>query len=411
MRICWIKAGGLVPPDFGGRIRSFQMVKELASRHEVTLFTYYPRQLGDQHPSLAPMFSGLVLVPLDLPKSFSMAGAWNYAKLLLSEHAYSIQKYYRPELKRAVASLFKRETFDAIICDFIHPAGLLDWRGNTPIVLFTHNVEAEVWDRHRKVARSWIWKIASYLEWKALTRDEKRYVTAAAHVVAVSERNKESFTSYVAPSAISVIGTGVDSEYFTAAPEAEEPGHLVFTGAMDWAPNEDAIDWYSREVLPLIQSEYPDVVTWAVGRNPPASLRALGRAIPNLHITGRVDDIRPYLDRACVYITPMRSGSGTRLKIFEAMASEKAIVSTSIGAEGLPVQHEKNILLAETPQDFARQSVRLLRDPDLRRSLGSAARRLVEEKYSWARVVDDFEEIVRSAVERRREMPQAAVAS
>jgi hypothetical protein len=188
MRICWIKAGGLVPPDFGGRIRSFQMVKELASRHEVTLFTYYPRQLGDQHPSLAPMFSGLVLVPLDLPKSFSMAGAWNYAKLLLSEHAYSIQKYYRPELKRAVASLFKRETFDAIICDFIHPAGLLDWRGNTPIVLFTHNVEAEVWDRHRKVARSWIWKIASYLEWKALTRDEKRYVTAAAQPSASSAR-------------------------------------------------------------------------------------------------------------------------------------------------------------------------------------------------------------------------------
>jgi glycosyltransferase involved in cell wall biosynthesis len=180
---------------------------------------------------------------------------------------------------------------------------------------------------------------------------------------------------------------------------------------MDWAPNEDAIDWYSREVLPLIRSEYPDVVTWAVGRNPPASLRALGRAIPNLHITGRVDDIRPYLDRACVYITPMRSGSGTRLKIFEAMASGKAIVSTSIGAEGLPVQHEKNILLAETPQDFARQCVRLLRDPDLRHSFGSAARRLVEEKYSWARVVDDFEEIVRSAVERCRRMPQAAVAS
>jgi hypothetical protein len=108
---------------------------------------------------------------------------------------------------------------------------LLDWHGKTPIVLFTHDVEAEVWDRHRKVARSWIWKIASYLEWKALTREEQRYVTAADHVVAVSERNKESFTRYVYPSAISVIGTLVDSDYFSPAPEADQPGHLVFTGA------------------------------------------------------------------------------------------------------------------------------------------------------------------------------------
>jgi hypothetical protein len=150
------QSGGLGPPGFRRPYSQLSNGERAARRHEVTLLTYYPRQLGDQHPSLAPMFSGLVLVPLDLPKSFSMAGAWNYAKLLLSEHAYSIQKYYRPELKRAVASLFKRETFDAIICDFIHPAGLLDWRGNAPIVLFTHNVEAEVWDRHRKVARSWI---------------------------------------------------------------------------------------------------------------------------------------------------------------------------------------------------------------------------------------------------------------
>jgi hypothetical protein len=134
---------------------------------------------------------------------------------------------------------------------------------------------------------------------------------------------------------------------------------------MDWAPNEDAIDWYSRDILPLIRNEYPDVVTWVVGRNPTSSVRALERVIPNLHITGRVDDIRPYLEQACVYITPMRSGSGTRLKVFEALASGKAIVSTSLGAEGLPVEHEKNILLAETPEDFARQCVWLLGDPDL----------------------------------------------
>jgi polysaccharide biosynthesis protein PslH len=377
------------------------MVRELARRHEVTLVTYYPADPGDQHPSLAPLFARLVLIPIDIPKSRSLGGFWNYLKLSFSGHAYSIQKYYRPEVKRAVASLFKSEAFDVVVCDFIYPAGLLDWSGDTPVVLFTHNVEAEVWNRQRKVARQWIWKLASYLEWKALSRDERRYVPAAAAVVAVSERNKEFFARYAPSSKISVVGTGVDSGYFMPAPEAEEPEHLVFTGAMDWAPNQDAIEWYARDILPLIRRECPDAITWVVGRNPTALLRALERAVPNLRVTGTVDDIRPYLNRASVYIVPMRSGSGTRLKVFEAMASGKAIVSTTIGAEGLPVEHGSNILLGETPEEFAGHCVRLLGDQNLRRRLGSQARRLVETRFSWARVVDDFEEILQGVAERR----------
>ncbi|HEY6343143.1 MAG TPA: glycosyltransferase [Bryobacteraceae bacterium] len=410
MKICWIKAGGLVPPDYGGRIRSFQMLRELARRHEVTFVTYYPRDPDDRHPSLGSLFAGLVLVPIDIPKSRSLAGFWNYSKLLFSEHAYSIEKYYRPEVRRAVTSLLQSQTFDAIVCDFIHPAGLLDWSGATPVVLFTHNVEAEVWDRHRKVARNWLWKMASYLEWKALTRDERRYVAAAAAVVAVSERNKEHFARDASPSAISVVGTGVDSGYFRPAPWDEQPGQLVFTGAMDWPPNQDAVEWYAREILPLIRRDYPGAVTWIVGRNPPGSVRALERAHPDLRITGVVDDIRPYLSRAPVYIVPMRSGSGTRLKVFEAMASGKAIVSTAIGAEGLPVEHEKNILLAETPDGFARECVRLLGDEDLRRRLASEARSLVESKFTWSRAVDELETVIQSVVEQRHSASRAAAA-
>ena len=391
-----------MPPDFGGRIRSLQMVKELARRHDVTLLTYYPKEPCDQHPSLAPLFDKLVLVPLDLPRSRSLAGLWNYGKLLFSEHAYSIQKYYQPVLKRTVKSLFEEVAFDVVICDFIHPAGLLDWSGATPVILFTHNVEAEVWDRHRKVASSWMLRAASYLEWKALSRDEQRYVPAAAHVVAVSERNKQFFARFVDSSRISVVGTGVDSEYFTPRPEAEQPGHLLFTGAMDYAPNQDAIEWYASDILPLIRRDYPDVVTWVVGRNPSARVRALNNASLNFHVTGRVDDIRPFLERASIYIIPMRSGSGTRLKVFEAMASGKAIVSTSIGAEGLPVEHETNILLAETPVEFARQCVRLLEDPGFRNRLGREARLLVENNFSWARVVDDFERTIQDVIAKRQ---------
>ena len=225
-----------------------------------------------------------------------------------------------------------------------------------------------------------------------MTRAERRYLRLADHVLAVSERNKNFFTRYIPQERISVVPTGVDTEYFHPEPGAEADGHVVFTGSMDWMPNHDAVEWYHRDILPLIRQEVPGLATWIVGRNPSASLRSLDS--DTFRVTGSVDDVRPYLRRCPVYIVPMRSGSGTRLKIFEAMAAGKAIVSTSTGAEGLPVEHERSILLADSPRDFARQVIRLLADPALRQRLASAARELVERNHSWGRVAEQFETIL-----------------
>jgi glycosyltransferase involved in cell wall biosynthesis len=154
------------------------------------------------------------------------------------------------------------------------------------------------------------------------------------------------------------------------------------------------MDYFYRDILPLIRAEEPDVETWMVGRNPPVSLQQLVAADPKVHLTGRVDDVRPYMNRSSVYVLPMRSGSGTRLKVYEAMASGKAIVSTPTGAEGLPVTDGENILFAEDPRDFANSVIRLLRDADLRRYLERKARALAENGLSWTVATDRLEQAV-----------------
>ena len=399
MRLCWIKAGGFVPLDFGGRIRSFQMVKELARRHSVTVLTFYPAVEDDPHPEIAPLFEELVTVPLQLPKKKSLGEYLDYLRLLPARHAYSMQKYYRPELRKAVAELFGRKSFDAIICDFVYPAGVLDWKSETPIVLFTHNVEAEVWERQYQVSNDPIRKLMFGLEFVRLKRSERYYAQRAARVLAVSESNRQFFGRYAGGAEhVTLVPTGVDTDFFRPAPEPSLDRHLVFTGSMDWAPNHDAMEYFYREILPLIRVEEPEVEIWMVGRNPPASLTRLVKGDRKVHLTGRVEDVRPFIDRSSVYVLPMRTGSGTRLKVFEAMASGKAIVSTPVGAEGLPVTHGENLMLAAEPAEFAKAVIQLVRDFELRRHIESGARALVERGFSWRAATDRLEEAVATAV-------------
>ena len=237
-------------------------------------------------------------------------------------------------------------------------------------------------------------KLACWLESRALQRAERRYVQLADYVLAVSESNRASFAPYVDPRRISVIPTGVDTEYFQPSHGPEQPDTMAFTGSMDWMPNEDGVAYFVGKILPLIRSQIPEAAFWAVGRLPPRRLQAL--ASDSVVVTGAVEDIRPYLAKAALCVVPLRSGSGTRIKIFEAMAMGKAVVSTTLGAEGLPVRHGENIILADEPADFARQVVDLLRDLRRRQQLGRAARQLVEQSYGWPAVAAYFEGIIES---------------
>jgi sugar transferase (PEP-CTERM/EpsH1 system associated) len=400
MKILWVKAGGLVPPDTGGKIRSYNILRQLAKHHAVTFFSFYAAHENDVHAELSQIFQRVIRIPLDLPPAKSAGELLDYAAHLFSREPYNLTKYCRRVVRKKLRALLQEETYDVILCDFLVAAGAIPWDWRCPKVLFTHNVEAVIWHRHFEVARNPFWKALSWREWKRMEAAERRYLQKADHVLAVSENDREAFARFLDPQKLSVVPTGADTEFFHPSREKEMPSSLVFTGSMDWLPNEDAMLYFANEIFPVIRRKVPDVSLCIVGRNPSRRLQDLASRVPKIQLTGWVEDVRPYLAQHAVCIVPLRIGGGTRLKIFEAMSMAKAVVSTSIGAEGLSVINGEHLLIADDPASFAESTLRLLGNSAQRAQIGQAARHLVQENYSWATVSKDFAQALENVVRR-----------
>jgi polysaccharide biosynthesis protein PslH len=398
MKILWVKAGGLVPPDIGGKIRSYNILRQLATKHPVTFFTFYAAHSNDIHEDLSHIFHRVIAIPLELPPARGIAEFRDYILGLFSREPYNLTKYCRRQIRKRLRDLLREEAHDVILCDFLIPAGAIPWDWPLPKVLFAHNVEAMIWRRHFEVARNPLWKAVSWLEWKRMAGAEQRYLRKANHVITVSNNDRDTFAKFLDPEKITVTPTGADTEFFRPTAEAELPDSLVFTGAMDWLPNEDGISYFINDILPLIRREVPGTTLCIVGRNPSKRLGDLVSKTSSIQLTGWVNDVRPYVAQRAVYIVPLRIGGGTRLKIFEAMSMGKAIVSTSIGAEGLPVEDGRDLLIANNPVTFAQSTIQLLRSPLRRAQIGQAARSLVESKYSWAAVSEQFARVLESSL-------------
>jgi glycosyltransferase involved in cell wall biosynthesis len=262
-------------------------------------------------------------------------------------------------------------------------------------VVFTHNVESEIWRRHVERQRSAIARVLYRQQWQRMLRFEAQTLSRFDLVLAVSETDRDTFQRLyqgLLRAPIFTVATGVDTAYFAPRPDgAGDPRRLVFTGSMDWIPNEDAMKYFCQDILPLIRAQEPDVTLSIVGRAPTPAVQRLA-GIPGVDVTGRVDDVRDYIAAGAAYIVPIRIGGGTRLKIFEAMGMGKAVISTTVGAEGLPVSDGDDVLIADTPQTFAAAVVSVLRDPARRVQLERAARDLVVARYDWSAVAGQLEE-------------------
>lgn len=391
MNILWVRAGGLLPVDTGGKIRSYNILRELAGRHSVTFFSFYEPHPNDLNPTLREIVEEVVCIPINVPNSKSVAEMREYAKNVLSLQPYSITKYCRANVRKELRTLLARNRYDAILCDFVFAAGVIPWEWPGLKVIMTHNVEAMIWKRHYDIARHPLWKAVSWREWQTMKRAERGYLKKADHVLAVSDTDRNSFLDFLPPGKLTVAPNGVDSEYFSPSPLSEIPASIAFVGSMDWMPNEDAVAYFVRDIFPLIRKRIPEASLCVVGRHPTARLKMLAARERQISLTGWVEDVRPYVARSAVCIVPLRIGSGTRIKIYEAMAMGKAIVSTSIGAEGLPVSDGENIVLADDPVQFADAVVYLLRDASERRRLGTAARAFVAGTCTWQKATESLE--------------------
>jgi glycosyltransferase involved in cell wall biosynthesis len=285
---------------------------------------------------------------------------------------------------------------DLCIADFLTAMPNVPLTGRVPVVLFEHNVEHLIW---RRLAAAEPWgprKAALELEWRKLRRYEARACAAADLTLAVSEKDRAALAANAPSARVRAIPTGVDTSYFAPNGHHESPAHLVFTGSMNWYPNEDGVLHFIDEILPLIRREEPAAGLTVVGRDPSPRIREEA-ARAGVRVTGVVDDVRPYVAEGAVYVVPLRLGGGTRLKIFEALAMGKAVVSTTVGAEGLALVPGEHLLVADEPASFARAVVSLLRDAGRRHALGAAGRQLVAEKYGWAQVAREFESHLQGA--------------
>jgi glycosyltransferase involved in cell wall biosynthesis len=325
---------------------------------------------------------------------------------LASQLPYAIRKYRSAEMRHAIVDVTRKSEADVIVCDFLAPAVNVPPREDLPcrVVLFQHNVEAAIWERHASVASNPLAKVYMREQWRRMRAFERAQCCRFDHVVAVSRRDMEVFESEYGVTNVSEIPTGVDIEYFRPRGGVQpRPHDLVFTGSMDWVPNEDAIVFFTESILPRIREAVPDVTLTVVGRHPSPRVLALARHDSAVRVTGSVPDVRPFIERAAVFIVPLRIGGGTRLKIYEAMAAEKAVVSTSIGAEGLPVTDGEDIMLADTPGTFASSVVQLLTDAQRAEEIGQRAAAMVRAEFGWDHVAEKFATICDGLVAPRLE--------
>jgi glycosyltransferase involved in cell wall biosynthesis len=393
LRILWLKSGPLHPLDTGGKLRTFNMLRELSREHRVTFLALVPEGTDPQHLLDGSQYSHeQIWIPWrDAPRR-SLRGVVAAARnAVASSLPFSIEKYHSREMAQRLAAEDARGAHDLVVCDFLTPAvNFPREKMRTPTLLFEHNVESLIWRRLAENAGGVLARTYFRAQWQRMLRFEREACARCNGVVAVSDEDAAMLRDEVGlTNVLGSVPTGVDTEHFAAFPHEPEPRTLAFLGSMDWMPNIDAMIWFTAEIWPLIKARMPDVRLRIVGRRPPPQIEALARD-PAIHVTGTVPDVRPELARSELMIVPLRVGGGTRIKIFEGMAAGLPVLSTRIGAEGLSITDGENIVLADAPESFADETVRLLTDSALRTRIAANGKRLVVENFSWASVTKAF---------------------
>jgi glycosyltransferase involved in cell wall biosynthesis len=396
VRVLWVKAGKLLPVDTGGKIRSYNILRRLAADHALTLLSYYGgRRDPDYEAALTKEFPRAQVLHTAAPESNGFRGVLDYVYRLPRLAPYSVTKFTHSAVRKRVSELLSGP-FDVAICDFLAASLNFPYKLPIPCLLFQHNVESALWKRMATTESHPVKKLSYTLESARMSRYERQTLTRFHHIIAVSENDRQQMLKMDPAAQITVNPTGVDTKQFPVAPPSSvRPPRIVFTGSMDWEPNIDAVEYFCSRIFPRVLAEFPDAIFQIVGRNPFAKVQRL--ASKSVQVTGTVPSVADYLRDASVVIVPLRIGGGTRLKIYEAMAMGKALVSTSIGAEGLTFQNGRDLMLADDASSFADAILLLLRDAQMRRRFEVAAAQLAAQ-FDWSVVTGQFADILQKVV-------------
>jgi sugar transferase (PEP-CTERM/EpsH1 system associated) len=404
MHILWVKSELLHPLDKGGRIRTYEMLRRLRDHHRVTYVALDDGTItAEQRERALEYCDDLVIVPWRRAPLRGWQRGVAILRNVFSSLPFAISPYRSAAMTRVIRERATQgdDRADVVVCDFLVPALNVPDGLPCPVVLFQHNVEAMIWERRTRVASNPLMRLYMGEQWRRMRNVEREQCLRFDHVVAVSEEDAAVFRRDYGVERVSSVPTGVDTDFFRpSGGVTQKASSIVFTGSMDWMPNEDGMVHFVDEILPRIEQAVPEVTLTIVGRNPTARVKALAEGRPRITVTGTVPDVRPFLESAAVVVVPLRIGGGTRIKIYEAMGMERAVVSTTIGAEGLDVTDGEHIVLADDPQAFADAVIALLRAPDRAARIGRTAAAHVRAHFGWASVAEQFAERCSSAASR-----------
>ncbi len=390
------------PTNTGKRTRSFNLYRRLAAWFDIRYIGY-----GEKGSVAAEALKLAGIEPIAVPARIPpKQGPVFYLRLfanLLSPLPYIVTSHYSPVYRDAVLNHLTEFRPNLVLCEWT--PYVINVKNLTSIkkLVSTHNVEADIWQRYyeNETNRLRRWYIGE--QWRKVERFERAALAWVDGALAVSELDRDRLLQNHPNLPITVVPNGVDLDYFRPMSQPEQRQHVVFTGSMDWRPNQDAARYFVGEILPLLHQVRPRLECTFVGRSPPEDIQALA-AVPGVRITGTVDDVRPYVERAAVYVVPLRIGGGSRLKILEALAMGRAVISTTVGAEGLDTVPGHHIVLADDPRAFAESVLQLLDNPKRCLDLAIEGRRLVEQRYGWDALADKFASFIHR-IAGKEEMP------
>jgi polysaccharide biosynthesis protein PslH len=373
------------PPRSGFTTRVYQLARQLSSRHRVTLLSY--AEPSDRKGAVA-LASELRVYALAHEYGPMRARRLAQVASVASPRPFACRVVYSREMQQAIDTLCSERDYDIVqlessaLCTFTFPP-------RVQIVLDEHNIEYELLRRMSERERSRVRRAFNHVEYARYRRFERSWWPRVGCCVVTSEREAPVVRACAPNTPVAVVPNGVDVEQFRPVACDVEPHTLVFNGLLTYRPNMDAAQFLLDEVWPLVLRRYPHARLVIVGGGPDQELRRLRSR--GVEVTGHVPDIRPYLARAAVVGVPLRIGGGTRLKVVEGLAIGKAMVSTSLGCEGLAVRDGEHLLLGDDAASFAARVLELFANPAQRDRIGAAGRRLVEQRYSWATAAEQLE--------------------
>ena len=378
------------PPNFGGARRMYELIRGAGRLDSVRILslTGPTDNASDTEAELGP----IVPVPVPVTARMTPDRQRRAAQLrsLASRHSFQYNLSHHPQFQAALDQLTMQVEVDLVQIEFSQ-MGSYRLPAAISSILDVHNIEHDVL-RQMAHRGSSLRRLFNQIEYRKFRREEIDAWRRASRCIATSALDAAAIERQTGRP-VPVIPNGVDLDYFAAPPLAESTDtHIVFTGAMRYRPNADGAIWFVEQVLPRIQRELRDTCFSIVGADPPPAVRALAER-PGVSITGTVDDVRPWLQAAQIVVVPLLSGGGTRLKLLEAFASRRPVVSTRAGAEGIDVHDDQELLLADKPEDFARAVIALARTPDLRARLTGAALELVRARYQWSAISTRLREV------------------